>query len=46
MDKVLITGANGFVGRALVNAMLKLSMKPVAAARNNSESIGEKNRVC
>lgn len=42
MDRVLITGANGFVGGALFNAMYTLNMMPVAAARNNSERIGEK----
>lgn len=40
MNKVLVTGANGFVGRALVSSMMQLDVnKPVAAVRNKCESL-------
>ncbi|MEX1200854.1 MAG: SDR family oxidoreductase [Methylophaga sp.] len=41
MNKVLVTGANGFVGRALVKAMTELDITPVAAVRNNCGSLAE-----
>ncbi|GAC1374954.1 MAG: NAD-dependent epimerase/dehydratase family protein [Aquirhabdus sp.] len=34
MTKVLVTGANGFVGRAVLNKLLEQDYEPIAAIRN------------